>query len=185
MSDGARSRVVGAAGRHDPAESQMISSTSAAPSAAGGLRTYEIGFDGDVGDLVHRVTPSARVLSTPTCTVLWHHLDLQTELDVVLDALSAVGITPREVYESVGCSGGHQREVERDRRLEPERVRTASTYCELRIDGQLGDPILAHLRWSSRVVQTTIVRVRVSYEALRTLLAEMSAATRVDYVLSL
>jgi hypothetical protein len=163
----------------------MISSTSAARPAVEGLHTYEIGFDGDVGDLVHRVTPSARVLCTPTCTVLWHHLDLQAELDVVLDALSAVGITPREVYESVGCSRGQLAESRRGRRMDADAIAVASTYCELRIDGRLGDAILAHLRWSNRVVQTTIVRVRVSYDALRALLAEMSTATRVDYVLSL
>ena len=163
----------------------MTSSNSVVPVAPDGVQTYEIGFDGDVGDLVHRVTPSARVLSTPTCTVLWHHLDLQTELDAVLDALSAVGITPRQVYESVGCSRRQRKDGDDGRRLDPGSMPTALTYCEVRIDGRLGDAILGHLRWSNRVLQTTIVRVRLSYDALRALLAEMSSATRVDYVISL
>ncbi len=147
-----------------------------------GLHTYEIGFDGDVGALVHRATPSARVLCTPTCTVLWHHLDRAAELDGLLDALSAVGITPREVFESLGGTHGMLSEAGPGRDLD---ATSSPTYCEVRIDGRLGDAILAHLRWSHRVVQTTVVRVRVSYDALRVLLAEMSAATRVDYVLSL
>jgi len=163
----------------------VISSASAVPAAPDALQTYEIGFDGDVGDLVHRVTPSARVLSTPTCTVLWHHLDLQTELDAVLDALSSVGITPRQVYESVGCPRRRAEGSDGARRLEAGCMSAASTYCEVRIDGRLGDAILGHLRWSNRVLQTTIVRVRISYDALRALLAEMSIATRVDYVISL
>lgn len=161
----------------------LIGGGSVRPGAA---RTYEIGFDGDVVDLVRRVLPTAHVLSSPTCTVLWHHLRDTEELDTLLDALLTLGITPLVVYEAAGGvrrgqgRPGRQAQVGESAGAVP----PMPTYCEVRVDGRLGDAILRHLRWSHRVVQTTVVRVRASQEALRGMLAELAMADRLDYVVA-
>jgi hypothetical protein len=152
-------------------------------------RTYEIGFDGDVVDVVRRVLPTAQVLSTPTCTVLWHHLRDAQELDTLLDSLLTMGITPVEMYEAAG--GVRRGQAHTSPLAEVRRwggwagaVPATWTYCEVRVDGRLGDAILRHLRWSHRVAQTTVVRVRAYPEALRGMLAELAVAARLDYVVA-
>src|SRR5262245_22333125 len=134
-----------------------------AAASGGAERMYEIGFDGDVADLVERAVPAARVLSRPTCTVLWHHMQDADELNVLLDALMTLGITPLEVYEAA-CEAPRNHDGRGRRRKigawGGARRPTPSTYCEVRVEGCLGDAILSHLRWSHRVVQTTVVRIK-------------------------
>ncbi|HET9649734.1 MAG TPA: hypothetical protein VFP34_16095 [Microlunatus sp.] len=127
------------------------------------VRTYEIGLDGDVAGLVRSISPAAQVIGSPVCTVLWHRVDDADELYAVLDALYAMGISPREVHEAPAGARRH---------------------CEVRIDGRLGDAVLRQLHWSYRVLQTTIVRVRTSQDALRSMLSELTRTSRLDYVVS-
>lgn len=155
--------------------------------AGAAVRTYEIGFDGDVVDLVHRAVPAARVLCRQTCTVLCHDVRDASELDLLLNSLMALGITSFEVFEA---AGGVRRvpAMPRPRAGAGEWAAgldsPLSTYCEVRVEGRLGDATLRHLRWSHRVVQTTIVRVRASQDALRAVLAELATAGRLDYLVA-
>jgi hypothetical protein len=155
----------------------------------GALRTYEIGFDGDVVDLVHRAVPTAQVLCRQTCTVLCHHVRDATELDVLLNSLMALGITSFEVFEAAGrARHGHGQELPRLQASAGEWAAALdapmSTCCEVRVEGRLGDATLRHLRWSHKVVQTTVVRVRASQDALRAVLAELATAGRLDYLVA-
>ncbi|HEU5483800.1 MAG TPA: hypothetical protein VFU98_02750 [Microlunatus sp.] len=129
-------------------------------------RPYEIRFDGDVAELVQQVSPSAQVLDVPTYTILWQNVRVPGELDAMLDALIGMGITPHEVY---GTGAGHRR----------------TSYCEVRIGGLLGEALLQHLGWPHRVAQSTVILLRATHDNLRSVLAQMSAATEVDYVIAL
>ncbi|GAA3611391.1 hypothetical protein [Microlunatus ginsengisoli] len=131
----------------------------AAEAGTAPLRTYEIGLVGDVADRVRSLAPGAEVHSTDPLTVFWRHPRRPDEVDTLLQALSSLGIAPRELYES-------------------------ADYCEVRIDGCLGTAILHHLRWSHRLVQTTVVRVRLSHDALRTTLRQLADVGRLDYLLA-
>jgi uncharacterized protein YjiS (DUF1127 family) len=134
------------------------------PDAA--LRRYEISFDGDVRGLVDQIRPSARILGVPTRTILWRHTRSAAELDTILHALLDLGITPREIHESMPV------------RTEP------VTYCEVRVDGRLGLATLHHLRWSYRVASTTIVQLQTDRDGLQGIFTELAGRVRIDYVLS-
>lgn len=147
-------------------------------------RWYEIGFEGDVADAVHRVTPDAQVTEVPTCTILWSHVRRPAELDALLDTLLSLGLTPREVYES--AAGLHQRHGGQAgpdvAASDPDEA--PLLYCEVRVVGSLGDPLLRHLGWSHRVAKCTVVRLQTSHAGLRAVLAEMASITRIDYMLA-
>lgn len=145
-------------------------------------RLYEIGFDGSVRAAVLLVSPSAQVVTVPVSTILWHRLSRIDEFDDLLDSLLDMGITPFEVYES---SGGVHRGQDRPGGQGGAGGGPRSTYCEVRVRGQLGDTILQYLGWSHRVIETTVVRLRASDEVLRTLVGHVSGVTRLDYMLAL
>ena len=145
-------------------------------------RLYELGFDGDVMATVQMVSPSAQVTTGPVSTILWQHLSRVDQFDDLLDSLLDMGITPTEVHESVpgvrrglapaggdGGTGGSLR----------------TTYCEVRVRGQLGDATLTYLGWSHRVVETTVVRLRATDEALWSLVGHVCGVSRLDYLLAL
>lgn len=153
-----------------------------------GERWYEIGFEGDVVDAVQRLTPAARVTDVPTCTILWSWGRRPDELDTLLDTLSGLGVSLREVYESAG--GLHQGLLPRGGTST--QVCPASSgddasrpYCEVRVGGRLGEAVLRYLGWSHRVAKITVVKLRTSHEELRVMLAEMAKISRVDYLLAL
>jgi hypothetical protein len=146
-------------------------------------RPYEIGFDGDVTAVVLLATPSAQVSVLPMSTILWQRLRWADELDVLLDSLLDMGITPAEVYEAAGGIAGAAAEV--DGQVDQQRVRARSPYCEVRIRGRLGDAVLQYLGWSHRVVETTVVRLHASDEDLRNFLGQLAPVTRLDYLLAL
>lgn len=162
-------------------------------------RLYEVGFLGDVADQARRVNPTAFVRALPTRTILWTRSSRANELDALLDTLSGLGLTPQEVYESVGphgsaaASGGATAEypalgcagVGREGSGGGSRGSEGNLYCEVRVSGRLGEVLLRHLGWSHRVVQTTVVTLRASHRALGTLLERMSRYASVDYVLAL
>ena len=127
------------------------------------LRWYEIGFDGDVVEVVHRISPAAHVTGMPTCTILWSDEGAAGALDTLLDTLLALGITPSEVHEAAGDAA----------------------YREVRLNGCLGTTMLRYLGWSYRVDKTTVVRLESSHDELRAVLRNMASVTRVDYVLAL
>jgi hypothetical protein len=141
-------------------------------------RLYELGFDGNVAAAVQSISPSAQVSTIPACTILWRRLRSADELDDLLDSLLDMGITPTEVHEASG--GVHRRSGQGVSGGGPR-----TTYCEVRVRGQLGDAVLRYLGWSSRVVETTVVRLRVSDEALGSLVGQVSQVSRLDYLLAL
>jgi hypothetical protein len=111
---------------------------------------------------------------------LWSRLRHCDELYLLLDALSDFGLTPREIHVSGAIHPEHQCPAG-----SAESVNERLAYSEVRIGGRLGAAALHHLRWSHRVVQTTVVTVCASPARLRTVLAQMSTVTEVDYVVAL
>lgn len=131
-------------------------------------RQYEIGLDGDVGDAIRVIIPTARVAATPRTTVLWSWLRRREDFDALLDTLLEMGITPQELHQMADAGTGADH-----------------PYCEVRIGGCLGEATLKYLGWSHQITQTTVVVLRASQEALGSVLARMAAVARLDYVLAL
>jgi hypothetical protein len=142
-------------------------------------RLYELGFDGDVMATVHSISPSARVITVPVSTILWHRPSSAEELDDLLDSLLDMGITPSEVHESARRAHPGMDPAPGHGGVHP------SSYCEVRVRGELGNATLQYLGWSHRVVETTVVRLHASDEALRSLVGQVSAVSRLDYLLAL
>ena len=147
-----------------------------------GERFYELGFDGNVMAAVQSISPSAQVTTGPVSTILWHRLSSIDEFDDLLDSLLDMGITPTEVHES---AGGIHRSPDPAAGQDDSGASPATTYCEVRVCGQLGDAILKYLGWSHRVAEITVVRLRASDEALRALVGRTSEVGRLDYLLAL
>ena len=131
-------------------------------------RQYEIGLDGDVGDEIRVLVPTARVAAMARSTVLWSWPRRREDLDGLLDRLLELGITPQEVHQAPGRQGTDQH-----------------PYCEVRIGGCFGEATLQYLGWSHQIAQTTVVVLRATQEALGSALARMAAVARLDYVLAL
>jgi len=145
-------------------------------------RPYELGFDGNVMAMVQLGWPSAQVITLPVSTILWHRLSRVDELNDLLDTLLDMGITPSEVHES---SGGVRHGLDPVAGLGGPGSGPRTTYCEVRVRGQLGDTVLQYLGWSHRLAETTVVRLRASDESLRSLIGQVTRVTRLDYMLAL
>ena len=148
-------------------------------------RLYEIGFDGDVRDEVQLISPAAQVRAMPTHTVLWSRVRRSEDFDTLLDSLLGMGITPREVYESADGVYHALSMRSADRGASGDAGTGDELYCEVRIRGSLGEATLRYLGWSHRITKTTVVLLRATHEALGSVLTQMSAIARLDYVLAL
>ena len=151
------------------------------------VRTFEIGLDGDVADLVRRVAPEASEVTVPTLTVLWSRIGSVDELDALLGQLLSLGITPEVLYETMGDRHRGRSGVGRPGPVSatPESEAPAgSRYCEVRVPGVLGRAVLHHLQWSSQAVRITVVRIQASYETLRSILARLGSTADIDYVIA-
>lgn len=97
--------------------------------------------------------PSIAVHTTPTQTALRHRVSGLGQLDDFLQRLRAVGLVLTDVH-----------------RLSPpapyDSEDTCGTY-EVRVEGELGDPLLRYLRWPHHVVHgQTVVRIAAAPDAL-------------------
>lgn len=157
------------------------------PVGTDAVRTFEIGLDGDVADLVRRVAPEASEVTVPTLTVLWSQIGSIDELDALLDELLSLGITPEVLYETVGdrpCGpAGVGRPGPAPAATESDPA-AGSRYCEVRVPGVLGRAVLHHLQWSNKAVRITVVRIQASYETLRSVLGRLGSTADIDYVIA-
>lgn len=122
----------------------------------------EICFDGDVGDLIRAVDPTAVVSSRLTCTTLWHRQAGAEDLDRLLDDLSQFGIAPLDVHRG---GDDHRR-----------------GDCEVIVPGRLGRALLHHLGWSHRVSPVTVARLSLTV-GLGKLLDALGSRATVRYVI--
>jgi hypothetical protein len=131
------------------------------------VTTYEIRLQGAPPPLtLHEQFPSIEMLTRRPETLLFRRVDDLAELDALLDQILSMGLVLTEVHElpvtSIARPEGHHGSD----------ASPQTGWYEVRVEGELGEPLLRYLNWSHRVVpEQTYMKVEATSSELDAILS--------------